>query len=424
MTETFDAIIVGGRVAGASLAIRLGRAGLRVMLLDRDATANEPVVSVPMLLNSAMELLDGLDVAEDVYARGTPKVRGIEFEMSDYFSTRLTLPEVSGRDYLYAIDRPQLDGALWERAANTPGVTCRRGTSVLRVLREGDRATGVEVTADGTTEEIRGRCVIGADGRYSKIAREMGAEVVHARTDCNTILHFAYWEGCAPHPAGENIVQIHAGCDGFSFVLMPSRDGRMGVVTQGRVDRYTLEGGVEKTYRRLLQARPAVWSRLENATQVSRVLGIKFANAFRRAAGPGWALVGDALHHKDSYDTQGIYDALLQSKLLAEALTPWHAGEASWDEATATFEREVTAALRPMFEATMARIKREVYSDPPAVIARTVIRWTMTDPTWQRCFTDLLTRKIHPDGWAPPSVAVGALFRGIGRDLFGRGRSA
>ena len=418
--DDFDAIIVGGRIAGTSLAIRLARAGQRVLLLDKDASANEPVISVPMLLNSAMALLDELEVPEDVYGRGTPKVRGSEFEMSNYFSTRLSLPEVSGRDYLYAIDRPQLDGALWECAASAAGVTCRRGASVVRVLREGDRAAGVEVSSDGGSEEIRGRCVIGADGRYSKVAREVGSEVVHERTDCNTVLHFAYWEGSASHPAGDGLVQIHAGCDGFSFVLMPSRDGRMGVVTQGRVDRYTLEDGAENTYHRLLRERPAVWKRLESAERVTPVLGIKFVNAFRRPAGPGWALVGDALHHKDSYDAQGIYDALLQSKILAEALTPWHEGKTSWDDATATYEREVMAAMRPMFEATMARLQREVYSDPPPFIARTVIRWTMTDPTWQRCFTDLLTRKIDPKGWAPPSVAVGALFRGLGRDVFGR----
>ncbi|HZQ35206.1 MAG TPA: FAD-dependent monooxygenase, partial [Dehalococcoidia bacterium] len=32
----YDAIIVGGRVAGASLALLLGKAGWRVLLVDRD----------------------------------------------------------------------------------------------------------------------------------------------------------------------------------------------------------------------------------------------------------------------------------------------------------------------------------------------------------------------------------------------------
>ena len=54
-----------------------------------------------------------------------------------------------------------------------------------------------------------------------------------------------------------------------------------------------------------------------------------------------------------------------------------------------------------------------------AFILRTAIRWTMTDPIWQTRFMQLLTRTIDPAHWAPPSVAVGALVRGLKRDLFG-----
>jgi 2-polyprenyl-6-methoxyphenol hydroxylase-like FAD-dependent oxidoreductase len=41
---------------------------------------------------------------------------------------------------------------------------------------------------------------------------------------------------------------------------------------------------------------------------------------FRTAAGPGWALVGDAGHHKDFVIGDGITEALLQAKELAKAV--------------------------------------------------------------------------------------------------------
>jgi 2-polyprenyl-6-methoxyphenol hydroxylase-like FAD-dependent oxidoreductase len=41
---------------------------------------------------------------------------------------------------------------------------------------------------------------------------------------------------------------------------------------------------------------------------------------FRRSAGPGWALVGDAGHFKDPTPGQGIADALRQSEKLAVAI--------------------------------------------------------------------------------------------------------
>jgi flavin-dependent dehydrogenase len=44
-------------------------------------------------------------------------------------------------------------------------------------------------------------------------------------------------------------------------------------------------------------------------------------NFFRAPSGPGWALVGDAAHHKDSITARGISDAFLQADLLAESVS-------------------------------------------------------------------------------------------------------
>jgi hypothetical protein len=40
-----------------------------------------------------------------------------------------------------------------------------------------------------------------------------------------------------------------------------------------------------------------------------------------------------------------------------EALLTWHEGEATWAEAMARYEDEATAKMRPMFDATMGRVK-------------------------------------------------------------------
>ncbi|MGH3541277.1 MAG: NAD(P)/FAD-dependent oxidoreductase, partial [Mycobacterium sp.] len=42
---------------------------------------------------------------------------------------------------------------------------------------------------------------------------------------------------------------------------------------------------------------------------------------FRRSAGPGWVLVGDAGHFKDFTPAQGIADALRQAQRLAASIT-------------------------------------------------------------------------------------------------------
>ena len=49
----YDVIIVGGRPAGASLAARLGAAGLRVLILDRATFPSLPAVSAWSRASSA-----------------------------------------------------------------------------------------------------------------------------------------------------------------------------------------------------------------------------------------------------------------------------------------------------------------------------------------------------------------------------------
>ena len=64
---------------------------------------------------------------------------------------------------------------------------------------------------------------------------------------------------------------------------------------------------------------PTVADALSGARRRGRLLGAKdLPTFFRQAAGPGWALIGDAAHHKDPLAARGIADALLGAQLLAE----------------------------------------------------------------------------------------------------------
>ena len=69
---------------------------------------------------------------------------------------------------------------------------------------------------------------------------------------------------------------------------------------------------------------------------------------FRRAHGPGWALVGDAGYFKDPLTAHGITDALRDAELLASAI------DAGLDEALADYQDKRDAASVELFEATDA----------------------------------------------------------------------
>ncbi|QRK04535.1 FAD-dependent monooxygenase [Archangium violaceum] len=419
-SEPYDVIIVGGRPAGATLAMRLGRHGMRVLIVDRANFPSAPPVSVPFLMNSAMSLLDELEVPESEYAHDAPRLRHFFVEYKDYFRAHCTIAEVGGRDYIYTVDRARLDGCLWNHLSRFDSVTRLEGAHVNALERDASgRISGIKVRLeDGTEQVIAGRCVVGADGRYSLVAREAGARVTEQRTDVDTSSLYAYWSGYAPYDAEPTGIQIHTAGDGFSLIVMPTTEGRAGVVFQGRSDRFLVTGDAQAYYLEGLRRYPAIWRRLAHATQVSSIRGIKrIGNLYRQAGGPGWVLVGDAFHQKDTIDAQGIYDALLESKLLAAALVDWKQGAVSWEEAIARYEREALSATRAMFHATLDRVKREIYTELPPWAARSVLRWMMTDGEYMRRFSLLLARRIAPEGWAPPNVLLGALARGITNDL-------
>jgi flavin-dependent dehydrogenase len=418
--QPYDVVIVGGRPAGASLALRLGAAGLRVLIVEQASFPSRPAVSAAFVLPHTLALLDELQLDEREYAAATPQLRRFVLEFADYFRTELRFEEPLGeRSYCYAIDRARLDTCLWRALARCPSVTAWSASRFVSVELAADGGVHkLQISHEGALHTVAARALIGADGRYSPVAAAVGARVLLERTDAETSLFYAHWRGVADYAPGvDDAAHIHAGCDGFSFVFMPSADGETMVVAQGRSDLYLAQpGSPQEVYLRLLQARPLVARRLHGATQIGGLSGIKhMGNKFRQPFGPGWALVGDAYHQKDSLDAQGIYDALLSAKLLAQALIAWQRGQA-WQEALAGYEAAAWAALKPMFDATMERVKREIYAIPPPAIARTLLRYVLTHPDYARRFARVVTRRLAPDQLLPPPrllalAAAGAVRR-------------
>ena len=72
----------------------------------------------------------------------------------------------------------------------------------------------------------------------------------------------------------------------------------------------------------------------------------------RRAHGPGWALAGDALSHKDPILGQGICDAFNDAAFLAAAVHDGLSGARSMDAALAGYEQQHLDAAMPLFDLT------------------------------------------------------------------------
>jgi flavin-dependent dehydrogenase len=92
----------------------------------------------------------------------------------------------------------------------------------------------------------------------------------------------------------------------------------------------------EAHYMNALKLAPGFAERMRGATRETRFAGIAdLPNFFRKPYGPGWALVGDAGHHKDPITALGISDAFRDADAVSAALDDAFAGRRPYDEAMA-----------------------------------------------------------------------------------------
>jgi len=363
----YDAIIVGARCAGAATALLLARRGYRVLLLDR-STFPSDTISGHFILHGGVRKLAEWGLLGELLATGCPPVTRVVSDLGDFTLTG----EMSAPDQLPACVGPRrtvLD-ALMVRAATAAGAELAEGVVVEGLLSDGEQVTGVRGRAPGGGALAeRARIVIGADGKRSTIARLAGAPSYMEQPPM-TCWYMAYWsdfpcDALEMHWRPNRLVLVFPTNDRLSLVAVawPHRE-----FEQFRAD---IAGG----YRATLAQMPALADRLGGARQAERFVGMAdLPNFFRRPYGPGWALVGDAGHHKDPTLARGISDAFCDAALLAEAVDAGLNGQQPIAEALARYEQQRNARAIPENEANLQAAHLDAWGTPEALGLRAALR--------------------------------------------------
>jgi 2-polyprenyl-6-methoxyphenol hydroxylase-like FAD-dependent oxidoreductase len=191
MAQQYDAIIVGGRLAGAATAANLARQGARVLVLER-AQFPAPTLSCPIIHNNSLACLARLGILDAVEAIGAPRITELGQDFGEFTLVAPFVP-VEQRGYAYSIRREVLDTAILRAVEARYPVEVRERFSVTDLVRDGERVVGLRGRASGgLDEEIGARVVIGADGKSSLVARLVRAEV-YEELPGHACVYYAYY---------------------------------------------------------------------------------------------------------------------------------------------------------------------------------------------------------------------------------------
>ncbi|WP_157721814.1 NAD(P)/FAD-dependent oxidoreductase [Tumebacillus avium] len=330
--KTYDAIVVGARNAGATLAAYLGKSGLQVLLVDRSFFPSD-VISTHTIFNNTVETLRDLGVMERLLTDDAPPIGRTRAQFNDAVIEG-QMPVYGEEADSYCFRRTHFDKVLLDFACEQPGVTAVEGFRVTDLLREGDTVVGVRgQDREGNVTEYRARIVIGADGRNSIVRKAAGA-VKKTSTPSQYASLYAYFSN-VEQMSDEVQFELYTR-EIHRAYLFPTSNQQVCVVMQvplcetGWIERFKREPEQAiRDYYKVYFPRPS--ERIADAVMEEPLRGLySYENYWYEGMGQGWALVGDAICFKDPGVGQGMHDAIFGARMLSELLAGTKDWEQSW----------------------------------------------------------------------------------------------
>jgi geranylgeranyl reductase family protein len=294
LKQNHDVIVVGAGPAGATLAYELAKGGIGVLLLEKEKLPRYKCCAGGVTSKVA-KLLD-FDISE--------VVENIIYEVSFTFNLGNPYLGQHSQPLMYTVMRDIFDDFLIKKAQQLGAV-----------LSDGQKVTQIQVSGDwvqiSSADNIfQSRLVVGADGAYSVVARELGmkrsmeyatgieSEIVVSEEE------LAKWK---------SRVQMELGCvpGGYAWVF-PKRD-HLSIGVGGHTSKI---GHLKQHHQRFLNSLSIGNYTITKSSSHLIPTCIKGGLVWRDKA----LLLGDAAGLADPLTGEGIYYAILSAELAAPVI--------------------------------------------------------------------------------------------------------
>lgn len=342
----YDFIIVGARCAGASLAIFLGRLGYSILLTDKYSSPG-PTTSTHII--GEVDIYERLGINKKMESVGAPPLTRVKVDLegnvfeSDMFVTKRAL----------GLRREYLDHFLLEEAKQISTIDVLLESRVLDLLKRDNKVIGIRCKSkNGTISKKYAKVTVGADGRYSSVARNVNALATKKTSEKHLSVYYSYIENIQPLLIPTLEWYWHKN----NVVICNPIDKNLHCVAimASSEEKDSLKLSKPENFIEYLSQLRTLAPRLKNPHIHGRIKGIDHLTShINHPYGDGWVLAGDASAHLHPISGVGIDNAICTAEELSIQLHDYMQGNKDWTDAMKGYTQYRDERIVPQFEASL-----------------------------------------------------------------------